>query len=42
MEEAQKESPTDPDKLAKRVNDLFLTASGKKLAEEVLAATGLR
>jgi HD superfamily phosphohydrolase YqeK len=36
MEEAQKESPTDPDKLAKRVNDLFLTASGKKLAEEVL------
>jgi HD superfamily phosphohydrolase YqeK len=37
MEEAQKESPTDPDKLAKRVNDLFLTASGKKLAEEVLS-----
>jgi HD superfamily phosphodiesterase len=36
MEEEQKESPTDPDKLAKRVNDLFLTASGKKLAEEVL------
>ena len=36
IEEAQKESPTDPDKLAKRVNDLFLTASGKKLAEEVL------
>jgi HD superfamily phosphohydrolase YqeK len=36
MEEAQKESPTDPDKLAKRVNDLFMTASGKKLAEEVL------
>ena len=36
MEEAQKESPTDPDKLAKRVNDLFLTASGKKLAAEVL------
>jgi len=36
MEEAQKESPTDPDKLAKRVNDLFMTASGKKLAAEVL------
>ena len=36
MEEAQKESPTDPDKLAKRVNDLFVTASGKKLAAEVL------
>jgi HD superfamily phosphodiesterase len=36
MEEAQKESPTDPDKLAKRVNDLFMTASGRKLAEEVL------
>jgi HD superfamily phosphohydrolase YqeK len=36
MEEAQKESPTDPDKLAKRVNDLFLTASGKKLAAEIL------
>lgn len=36
IEEAQRESPTDPDKLAKRVNDLFLTASGKKLAEEVL------
>jgi HD superfamily phosphohydrolase YqeK len=36
MEEEQKESPTDSDKLAKRVNDLFLTASGKKLAEEVL------
>jgi HD superfamily phosphohydrolase YqeK len=36
IEEAQKESPTDPDKPAKRVNDLFLTASGKKLAEEVL------
>lgn len=36
MEEAQKESPTDPDKLAKRMNDLFMTASGKKLAAEVL------
>ena len=36
IEEAQKESPTDPDKLAKRVNDLFMTASGKKLAAEVL------
>ena len=36
MEEAQKESPTDPDKLVKRVNDLFMTASGKKLAAEVL------
>jgi hypothetical protein len=36
MEEAQKESPTDTDKLAKRVNDLFMTASGKKLAAEVL------
>ena len=36
MEEEQKESPTDPDKLAKRVNDLFMTASGKKLAAEVL------
>jgi len=36
IEEAQRESPTDPDKLAKRVNDLFMTASGKKLAEEVL------
>jgi HD superfamily phosphohydrolase YqeK len=36
MEEAQKESPPDPDKLTKRVKNSFLTESGKKLAEEVL------
>ncbi len=37
MEEALKESPPDPDKLAKRVKNSFLTESGKKLAEEVLS-----
>ncbi|MEJ2283950.1 MAG: phosphohydrolase, partial [Desulfobacterales bacterium] len=37
-DEMQKENPVDPDKLAARIENLFLTGTGREVAREVLLA----
>jgi hypothetical protein len=34
----QKENPVDPDRLAARIEKLFLTGTGREVAREVLLA----
>ena len=36
MEEHQKENPSDPEKLAKTIENAYLTESGRNLAKKVL------